>query len=304
MTTDTSTEPNFAPTWRHVGAFLGLTFGLTWLLDLAIYLRGGLRIPGIVAILQLQMLLPAFSAIVLGLFFFPESPIYRGRPAGRGRWFYYYFLLLTVIYAIGTLVIWLAPAQSTIAVLAAIPEILAFLGLLVLVVLRASAGRVERRGRVGFVAHASMLYDALTARENLRFFARLHGVDGRTRADDLLEQMGLAAWGDERVGAFSRGMTQRLAIARALLPDPDILLLDEPLTGLDDPSCAKVLLVLGELRARGRALLIASHQLAELLGVVTGIGFLVKGGLAALEPVSGRGVEAITARYREITAHG
>ena len=75
-----------------MGAFLGLTFGLTWLLDLAIYLRGGLATPGVITILQLQMLLPAFSAIVLGLFFFRESPIYRGRPAGRGRWFYYYFL--------------------------------------------------------------------------------------------------------------------------------------------------------------------------------------------------------------------
>jgi heme exporter protein A len=168
--------------------------------------------------------------------------------------------------------------------------------------LRASGGRVERRGRVGLVAHYSMLYDALTARENLRFFARLHGVDGRARADDLLEQMGLAAFGDERVGAFSRGMTQRLAIARALLHDPDILLLDEPLTGLDDASCAKVLQVLGELRARGRALLIASHQLVELLGVVTAIGFLIKGGLAAMEPLAGRGAEAIAARYREITA--
>jgi membrane protease YdiL (CAAX protease family) len=145
MTTDTVTEPNLVPNWRHVGAFLGLTFGLTWLLDLAVYLRGGLRIPGIVAILQLQMLLPAFSAIVLGLFFFPESPIYRDRPAGRGRWFYYYFLLLTLIYALGTLIIWLSPAQSTIAVLAAIPQILAFLGLLVLVVLRATAGREAMR---------------------------------------------------------------------------------------------------------------------------------------------------------------
>jgi heme exporter protein A len=170
--------------------------------------------------------------------------------------------------------------------------------------LRASGGRVERRGRVGLVAHYSMLYDALTARENLRFFARLHGVEGRRRADDLLEQMGLAAFGDERVGAFSRGMTQRLAIARALLSDPDILLLDEPLTGLDDRSCAKVLQVLGELQARGRALLIASHQLAELLGVVTAIGFLIQGRLAAMEPVAGRGAEAITARYREVTAHG
>jgi membrane protease YdiL (CAAX protease family) len=147
MTTETRMETIQAPNWRHVGAFLGLTFGLTWLLDLAIYLRGGLRIPGIVAILQLQMLLPAFSAIVLGLFFFPESPIYRSRPAGRGRWFYYYFLVLTLIYAVGTLIIWVSPAQSTMAVLAAIPLILAFLGLLVLIVLRLAAGR-EAMARV------------------------------------------------------------------------------------------------------------------------------------------------------------
>jgi membrane protease YdiL (CAAX protease family) len=141
MTTDTGTELNLAPNWRHVGAFLGLTFGLTWLLDLAIYLRGGLQIPGIVASLQLQMLLPAFSAIVLSLFFFPESPIYRKKPAGRGRWFYYYFLLLTLIYAFGALAIWLSPSQSTIALLATIPLILAFLGLLILIVLRFTDGR-------------------------------------------------------------------------------------------------------------------------------------------------------------------
>ena len=76
--------PEFRPNWRHVGAFLGLTFGLTWLLDLVVYLRGGLATAGVTTLLQLQMLLPAFSAIVLGLFFFRESPIYRGRPAGRG----------------------------------------------------------------------------------------------------------------------------------------------------------------------------------------------------------------------------
>ena len=167
--------------------------------------------------------------------------------------------------------------------------------------LRASAGRIERRGRVGMVGHASMLYDALTARENLRFFARLHGERSRGRVDQLLERMGLSARADERVGAFSRGMTQRLAIARALLPDPDILLLDEPLTGLDDASSEQVLAVLGELRARGRALMIASHQLAELMGVVTAIGFLTHGELRAVEPTAGRDVGAITARYREVT---
>ena len=148
MTTDTGTDSSLAPNWRHVGAFLGLTFGLTWLLDLAIYLRGGLGTPGMITVLQLQMLLPAFSAIVLSLLFFPESPIYRGRPAGRGRWFYYYFLLLTVIFALGALGVWLAPAQGTIALVAATaPLLLAFLGLVALIVLRFTAGR-EAMARV------------------------------------------------------------------------------------------------------------------------------------------------------------
>jgi ABC-type multidrug transport system ATPase subunit len=149
-----------------------------------------------------------------------------------------------------------------------------------------------------------MLYDALTARENLRFFGRLYGAAAVGRVDELLELMGLSAVGDERVGAFSRGMTQRLAIARALLSDPEILLLDEPLTGLDDASLAKVLDVLGALRARGRALLIASHQLAELMGVITDVGVLARGRLQAIEPVAGRDVDAITARYREVVRGG
>jgi membrane protease YdiL (CAAX protease family) len=147
MNIATDTQSRLPPNWRHVGAFLGLTFGLTWLLDLAIYLRGGLRIQGIVATLQLQMLLPALSAIVLGLFFFPESPIFRKRSAGSGRWFYYYFLLVALIYALGTLILWLSPAQNIIVILSAIPQVLAFLGLLVLVVLRLAAGR-EAMARV------------------------------------------------------------------------------------------------------------------------------------------------------------
>ena len=148
MDQDTGTNPVPAVNWSHAGAFLALTFGLTWLLDLLIYLRGGLKIPGIVAILQLQMLLPAFSAIFLGLFFFSESPIYHKRPAGRGRWFYYYFLLLTLVYAAGALTISLSPAQSTLVLLAIIPLVLAFLGLFLLILLRFVAGR-EAMARVG-----------------------------------------------------------------------------------------------------------------------------------------------------------
>lgn len=147
MSTDTGADTSLALNWRHVGAFLGLTFGLTWLLDLAIYLRGGLGEPGMLPVLQLQMLLPAFSAIVLGLFFFPESPIYRGRAVGRGRWFYYYFLLLTIIYALGAMVVWLAPTPEMVALVSAIPQLVAFLGVLVLVVLRFIAGQ-EAMARV------------------------------------------------------------------------------------------------------------------------------------------------------------
>jgi heme exporter protein A len=170
--------------------------------------------------------------------------------------------------------------------------------------LHAGGGTIERRGNVGMVAHHSMLYDALTARENLRFFGRLHGGRAAGRVEEVLELMGLATVGNERVGAFSRGMTQRLAIARALLSDPEILLLDEPLTGLDDASLGRVVAVLGELRARGRALLIASHQLAELMGVITAVGVLTRGRLQAIEPTAGRDVAAITARYREVVRGG
>ncbi|MBI3982237.1 MAG: ABC transporter ATP-binding protein [Gemmatimonadetes bacterium] len=169
--------------------------------------------------------------------------------------------------------------------------------------LRPSGGSVERRGSVSMVAHHSMLYDVLTARENLRFFARLHGV-ARQRVDELLEQLGLAPRADERVAAFSRGMTQRAAIARALLPDPELLLLDEPLTGLDDASSRVVLDVLAALRDRGRAMAIASHQLAELMGLVTAVGFLKEGRLLAVEPTDGRGTDSIMGRYRSLMAHG
>jgi ABC-type multidrug transport system ATPase subunit len=169
--------------------------------------------------------------------------------------------------------------------------------------LRASTGRVERRGSVSMVAHHSMLYDVLTGRENLRFFGRLHGV-GASRADGLLERLGLSARADERVAAYSRGMTQRAAIARALLPDPDLLLLDEPLTGLDDASCRVVLDVLADLRDRGRAMAIASHQVAELMDLVTTVGILKDGRLLALEPVAGRGTDQVLARYRSVLSRG
>jgi membrane protease YdiL (CAAX protease family) len=140
--------PLAGPNWRHVGAFLGLTFGLTWLLNLAIYLRGGLATPGLVPVLQFQMLLPAFCATLLGLVVFRENPIYHRYDAGRGRWFYYYYLALTGVFFLGALAAWFVPASPTIQTVAAlVPLALAFLGLFVLITLRLTAG-AEAMARV------------------------------------------------------------------------------------------------------------------------------------------------------------
>lgn len=126
--------------------FLGLTFSLTWLIDLAIFLCGGYDTPAASNALCLHMLMPAFSAILLGMFFFPTSPIYYKRSAGRGRWFYYFFLLFTVIAFPIILSSLFAPTNMTlIYVAASILPLLAILSLLSLAVLRFIEGRKAMR---------------------------------------------------------------------------------------------------------------------------------------------------------------
>lgn len=127
--------------------FLGLTFGLTYLIDLVIYLRGGLTGPGWYNALALTGMLPAFSAILLGLFFLPKSTIFHKRSVGRGRWFYYFFLLYTVSIAIGVISIWLVPSDETIEMVSIVTQLVMLVGLPLLVVLRFATGR-EAMARV------------------------------------------------------------------------------------------------------------------------------------------------------------
>jgi ABC-type multidrug transport system ATPase subunit len=136
------------------------------------------------------------------------------------------------------------------------------------------------RGRIGFLGHAPLLYRDLTARENLRFHARLHGAP-ETRIDELLERVGLAARADDPVHTYSRGMVQRAAVARAVLHDPEVVLLDEPTANLDPRARRRFIELIGRLPATK---LVATHDLEMVLelcqrAVLLDAGHVVANGL-------------------------
>ena len=118
------------------------------------------------------------------------------------------------------------------------------------------------RARIGYVGHATMVYGVLGARENLHFFGKLYGVtDLKDKVDHWVERVGLARDADRPVSGFSRGMAQRLTLARALLPEPTLLLLDEPFTGLDQSGVELGVELFGERRDAGAVVVLASHDL-------------------------------------------
>lgn len=134
------------------------------------------------------------------------------------------------------------------------------------------------RGRIGILSHLSFLYGGLTARENLVFYGRLHGLgDLDSRVSARLAEVGLERYADSAVDTLSRGTVQRLAVARALLHDPDIVLLDEPYTGLDAYASAMLQELLSALKGGGRTVVMVTHNLGRGLEVADRVAIQVRG---------------------------
>ena len=143
------------------------------------------------------------------------------------------------------------------------------------------ARAIAARREIGVLGHSIALYDELSAFENLRLFARIYGLEEPARAaSEWLERTGLERVRDGLVREFSRGMRQRLAVARAFLHDPSVLLLDEPFTALDDRAIALLQGLLRGAAAEGRTIVISTHQLREALELATHVALLVRGRLA------------------------
>jgi len=142
-----------------------------------------------------------------------------------------------------------------------------------------SEAREEKtRRRIGVLGHGIALYDELSAIENLTLFGRLYGLPNpRKTADEMLERVGLGRVRDGLAREFSRGMRQRLAVGRAFLHDPEVLLLDEPFTSLDDRAIAVLQSMIKEMRDRGRTIIMSTHQLREALELASHVALLQRG---------------------------
>jgi heme exporter protein A len=137
------------------------------------------------------------------------------------------------------------------------------------------------RQRMGFIGHGISVYDELSALENLMLYGKLYGLpDPRRASMEWLERTGLERVKDGLVREFSRGMRQRLAVARAFLHDPSVLLLDEPFTALDDKAIAVLQGLLRDGLKSGKTIVMSTHQLREALELASHVALLVRGKVA------------------------
>jgi heme exporter protein A len=179
---------------------------------------------------------------------------------------------------------------------------------------RPSAGTIRLRGQdlskaatslrqhIGLISHNPLLYGDLTADENLRFFARMYDLgDTEARIDAALDQVGLVARRRDPVRNYSCGMVQRLAIARAILHDPTIMLLDEPYTGLDLQAADMLRSVLQDLAASKRTVILTTHNLEQGLEMCDRAAILHRGKVAWEGPRTGLDLARMKQIYRDVT---
>ena len=158
------------------------------------------------------------------------------------------------------------------------------------------------RAQIGLVSHKSLLYENLTARENLRFFARLYNLKSPDeRIDTLLRQVGLFKRGDSLMRTFSRGMQQRLSIARALLHEPDVLLFDEPYTGLDVDASGTLDNLLLQARDAGHTIIMTTHELDRAARIASRVLILNRGTVGYDAPASALSAGELTVHYTQLT---
>jgi heme exporter protein A len=164
-------------------------------------------------------------------------------------------------------------------------------------------GGAAGRAAVGLISHHSMLYPALTARENVEFAAKLHGVrQPRGAASRILAALRVDNWADAPVRALSRGLQQRVSIARALVHGPKVVLLDEPFTGLDAAGSTALGDTLGELKDAGVGLILVTHHLQEGLALATHVAVMRDGQFMRYESREAIDGDAYAEGYRELAA--
>jgi heme exporter protein A len=159
------------------------------------------------------------------------------------------------------------------------------------------------RARLGLVAHQSYLYGNLSAWENLDFYARMYGVENRSsRIGEVLDMVSLTGRKHDRLSTFSRGMQQRMALARALLHRPSILLLDEPETGLDQQALDAMWDIIRREEAGKRSIIFTSHSFERALSVCDDVLILERGRIAYKAQSCTLNLDGLKQKYQECTA--